>query len=282
MRALMLDQKQSGHRLLETVTRLFGQAGKVRDMDVLATFASSLAIEGNDPDLALLLEHLHQKRQTSALKLRACIAKHGKAVRQGLKQCAARLPSEAADVEQLQSSATAFASHLCGELAAWPRLTSANMHSYRLKIKELRYTLQMAEGRDTPFISMLQEITDAIGEWHDWSRLLTIATGVLKRSPDCAVSKAIRSTALAKRHHALLLANTMRKKYLGVGSHTNHELRKTTPSEPVLAAIATLASPPSSDPGIKLTGQPHAHPSPPQLRLQLPRIRNTKMKDTSR
>jgi CHAD domain-containing protein len=252
MRALMVDQKQSGHRLLKTVARIFSQAGKVRDMDVLAAFASGVAIVGHDPCLAQLLEHLHEKRQKSAVKLRACIAKHGKAARRGLKQCSARLQSnsEATDVQRLQSNATSFASQLCGELAAWTHLTVANMHEYRLKLKELRYTLQMAEGNDTPFVSMLGEITAAIGEWHDWTKLLAIATEVLQRSPNCAVLKAIRSTVSAKRHHALFLANTMRKEYLGAGSHTPHKLRKTTLSEPVLGVIATLASRSSSEPRI--------------------------------
>lgn len=254
VRALKLDQEHSGHRLLKTVARIFTQAGKVRDMDVLIAFASGLAIDGpdphHDPCLVQLLDHLHQKREKAALKLRACIAKHGKAVRQGLKQCSASLQrnAEATDEQRLQSNATAFASQLCSELAAWPRLTSANMHSYRLKVKVLRYTLQMAEGGDTPFVIMLGETTDAIGEWHDWSKLLAIATGVLKRSANTAVSKAIRSTVSAKRRRALLLANTMRKEHLAAGSHTHRKLRKTPLSESVLAAIATLASPSSSEP----------------------------------
>jgi len=242
MQALMLDQNQSGHSLLKTVARIFRRAGKVRDVDVLTAFASGLAIERQDPCLAQLLEHLHQKRQKAALKLRASVAKHGKALRQGLKQCSARLPGEAADAEQLQSNATAFASQLCSELAAWPRLTVANMHPYRLKIKALRYTLQMAEGDDTPFVSMLGETTDAIGEWHDWSRLLAIATGVLKRSPNCAVSKAIRPTVSAKRHEALHVANTTLKQYLGGRPQLPYIPRKTTLGKSVLAAIATLAS----------------------------------------
>lgn len=248
MRALKLDQEQSGRHFLKTVARIFSQAGKVRDMDVLTAFASGLDIDGygvhHDPCLTQLLDHLHQKRQKSALKLHARIAKHGKPVRQNLKEYSSRLRSnsEAKDVQRLQVNATAFASQLCSELAAWPRLTVANMHAYRLKMKELRYTLQMTEGNDSPFVSTLEKITDAIGEWHDWNKLSKIATKVLKRHPNCPVSKAIRSTASAKCRQALLLANMMRKKYLGSG-HTRHKLR-TTHSE-VLAAIATLENPSS-------------------------------------
>ena len=255
MRALMFDQKPSGDRLLKTVAWIFKQAGKVRDMDVLTAFVSGLTIEGpaahsdahNDSCVAQLLQHLQEQRQKSALKLHARIGKHGKPVRHQLQQCFTHLPGkgEAADLDQLHANATAFALQLAGELAAWPHLTVANMHPYRLKVKELRYTLQMAEGDDTPFVSMLEEITDAIGEWHDWSTLQEIATEVFKRHLGCAVAKAIRSTALAKRHDALLLANTMRKKSLGTVSRTLKQPRKTIFSKTALAAIATLASPQS-------------------------------------
>jgi CHAD domain-containing protein len=252
MRALMLDQEQSGNSL-KAITRIFKQAGKVRDMDVLTAFASNLPADGQDPNhgacLAQLLQHLQEKRQQSALKLHARIAKHSKAVSHLLKQCSSRLPGsrDPTDTQRLQSNATAFALQLWGELAAWPRLTVANMHPYRLKLKELRYTLQMAEGNDSPFVTTLEETTDAIGEWHDWSQLLEIATEVLKRHPKCSVLDAIRSVASAKRRHVLHIANTMRKKFLGSEAHKSHEL-KTTLSEPVLAAIATLANAPSSSP----------------------------------
>jgi CHAD domain-containing protein len=251
MRALMLDQEQSGNSLLKAITRIFKQAGKVRDMDVLTGFASNLPADGQDPNhgalLAQLLQHLQEKRQKSALKLHARIAKHSKAVSHLLKQFSSRLPgsSDPTDAQRLQSNATAFALQLCGELTAWPRLTVANMHPYRLKVKQLRYTLQMAEGNDSTFVNMLQETTDAIGEWHDWSQLLEITTEVLKRHPKCSVLNAIRSAASAKRHQALHIANTMRKKSLGSEAHKSHEL-KTTLSETVLAAIATLANAPSS------------------------------------
>jgi len=248
MRALMLDQEKSGNSLLQAITRIFKPAGKVRDMDVLTSFVVHLSIDGRDSGVARLLEDLHEKRQKSALKLHARIAKHGKAIRDGLKQCSSRLPddSDPVEIQRLQSNANTFALQLCNELAAWPRLTVANMHPYRLKLKELRYTLQMAEGNDSPFVTMLEEITDAIGEWHDWNTLLKIATEVLKRDPTCTLPKAIHSTASAKRRNAQLLANTMRKKYLSSEVHKPHELQKTTLGESVLSAVATFASPSSS------------------------------------
>jgi CHAD domain-containing protein len=49
-----------------------------------------------------------------------------------------------------------------------------------LKIKELRYVLEMADGpRNQEFIDRLGEIKDAIGEWHDWEELIAITVEVL-------------------------------------------------------------------------------------------------------
>jgi CHAD domain-containing protein len=249
VRALMLDQEHSGQSLLKAVIPIFKQAGKVRDMDVLTASVSGLTIEKNnarsDPSRVRLIEHLQERRQKSAHKLRDRIAKHETAIRHGLKQCSSSLESsrKTANARRLQLNASAFALQLGGELAVWPRLTSATMHAYRLKLKALRYTLQMAEGDDTAFVTALEEVTDAIGEWHDWSKLLKIAVDVLKQDPGCPALKTIRSATSAKRQHALLLANRMRRQYLSSEAHRSPGAKKLALSEPLLSAIATLASP---------------------------------------
>jgi CHAD domain-containing protein len=49
------------------------------------------------------------------------------------------------------------------------QLRKSNLYQYRLKVKELRNLLQLAEDADQQaFIDRLGEVKDAIGEWHDW------------------------------------------------------------------------------------------------------------------
>jgi CHAD domain-containing protein len=241
--ALKLDEKNSVRSLLKTLRRVFKQAGKVRDMDVLIAFTSGLAVDPHDPCLTQLISHLGEKRHNAALKLHSSIAKHADPGRRSLKKCSTSLQNGMAepDSQQWQSNAAAFALQLSGELAMWPRLTPSNMHAFRLKIKELRYTLELAEGNETAFPRTLAEVTSAIGEWHDWNQLQDIATNALKHSSRCAVLQAIRSTESAKRHDALSLANTLRRKYLGSSTSSHHQ-RKTSPplDKSTLAAIARL------------------------------------------
>jgi CHAD domain-containing protein len=241
--ALKLDEKPYARILLKTLSRIFKRAGKVRDMDVLIAFTSGLPVDSSDPCLTQLISHLGEKRHTAASKLHASVAKHAKAVRQHLKKSSTSLQNNMTnpDRQQWQSNAAAFALQLSGDLAAWPRPVPSNLHDFRLKIKELRYTLQLAEGDETAFLSALGEATSAIGEWHDWDKLLGIAAKVLKHSPRCAVLQMIRSTVTAKRRDALSLANILRTKYLGA-STASQKQRKTSPplDKSTLTAIARL------------------------------------------
>lgn len=242
--ALKLDEKHYAHSLLKTLSRVFKQAGKVRDMDVLIAFTSGLTVDPHDPCLTQLISHLGEKRHNAALKLHAAIAKHANVGRHSLKRCSTFLQNSMTepDSQQWQSNAAAFALQLSGDLAAWPRLMPSNLHEFRLKIKELRYTLQLAEGDETAFLRTLGEATSAIGEWHDWDKLLGIAANVLKHSPRCAVLQAIRSNVTAKHHDALSRANTLRQKYLGA-STASQKQRKTSPpplNKSTLTAIAQL------------------------------------------
>jgi hypothetical protein len=79
-----------------------------------------------------------------------------------------------------------------------------------LKVKELRYVLQMAAASDREFVAVLGEVKDAVGEWHDWEELGGIAAEVIQHR-GCDLLKQIRSAAERKFQHALTLANRIRK-----------------------------------------------------------------------
>jgi CHAD domain-containing protein len=248
LHALMLDQKQDGRRLLRTVAPIRKKAGKVRDMDVLTGFAATLA---NDDRKCLtqLLEYLGAKRLQSARRLRAAVAQKRKKARRRLRRYSGLMRRNASRKSEPNNpgwpvDATAIALQLSSQLAAWPRLNSTNLHPYRLKVKELRDVLQLAEGKDSELIEALGEVKDAIGEWHDWSELAALAKQILNHGSGCKVLKQIREITTAKFDHALSLAETMRKKLLGVSSGRNAR-RRSGPvklKEPVLITAARLAA----------------------------------------
>jgi len=217
VRALRIEDEPSVRHLLKIVTPLRKRAGKVRDMDVLIGLASHLAAAGdgdNDDDaLVRLLEGLAERRRKAVRKLQSSAAEEIESVQGLLKRCRPLFHSEGVAFAEQQSKAVSAAFRLSEELESWPRLTRTNLHRYRLKVKALRYTAEIIEGSDAGFIGSLIRVTDAIGEWHDWSELHSIAIGILKDSPQSGVLRAIRSTVAEKLRAALVVAGAMQGQY---------------------------------------------------------------------
>jgi len=159
--------------------------------------------------------------------------RRGSEITRRLKRCG-RLVDKAlqsgkrADGNRCAAEAAALALHLEADLRHWPKLSRRNLHEFRLKVKELRYVLQMAADTNHEFVSTLGDVQDAIGEWHDWEVLAAIANEVIQH-PGCKLLKEIRSIARDKFDHGLELANSMRKKDLAV-KERNRRQRSSTKS----------------------------------------------------
>jgi CHAD domain-containing protein len=237
--ALSLDSQGIAKSTWKDLDRLRKRAGKVRDMDVLTSYASTVHVKGDDC-LVQLLEHLGAKRRKLAKKLHRETERLGPALPKGLKRAGAVLAklirkngSRPAEVEA-GANAAATAVKLEAELPVPRRLDRKNLHTYRLKVKELRDVLRMADGPSRPkFVDALGEVNDAIGEWHDWEELVSIAEKVLDHGKACGLIPELKRITRDKYDRALALADSLRSKYL----------RKTTktPGEPALQAAASLA-----------------------------------------
>ncbi len=243
--ATMLDRKGDGSRLLKALAPVRKAAGALRDMDVLVGFSSSLAGDPHDQCLVQLLEHLGNRRFKAAAELHDTTARKQKEVRRYLKRCYRRIkkkldPSSknGQRTRKLSTNAMALSLQLTTELANWPKLTSQNLHPYRLKIKELRYILQVAQGSSTQLIEALGEVKDTIGEWHDWDDLAAIADKILEDGAACKVSKQIRQRVKEEFDKALTVTNAMRRHHLSTTvSHVNGQRRP-----PVRDSVVKTAS----------------------------------------
>ena len=251
LHALMLDCDRRGRKLLKALKPIRSRAGKVRDMDVLMGFASSLRPQGDEECLLQLLEYIGAERYRQARKLHRVVLRHGTQARPRLKRSAIYLGKvfhkldkqwKGADVWSVEAMSLALL--LARKLGQWPQLNAANLHAFRLKVKELRYVLQLADSPDSDFVAALGEVKDAIGEWHDWQQLGAIAKEVLHHGPGCAVITLLRSTTTEKFHHALSLADRMRRRYLkqprrnpGRAPHL-----VVVPKPPVVMAASSLAA----------------------------------------
>lgn len=208
-------------------------------MDVLTSYASTVHPKGDDC-VVQLLEHLGARRRKLAKKLHREVERRRPALRKELKRAPGvltkliRKSGNGAKGVAPGVNATATAVKLEAELAMPRRLDRKNLHPYRLKVKELRDVLQMADGSSRPkLVDDLGEVKDAIGEWHDWEELVSIAEKVLDHGKDCGLIPELKKLTRDKYDRALALADSLRSKYL----------RKTTktPAEPALQAAASLA-----------------------------------------
>jgi CHAD domain-containing protein len=246
--ALALDSKPGVKRLLRSMKRVTKQAGKVRDMDVLTGFASQVNVDQEQDCVVQLVEFLGSRRYKTAAKMHAIVRTEAPALRRRLQRCSKRVAKFVNKSESQQPDRTApadvmaVALRLSSELQSPARLTRKNLHPYRLQIKRLQYVLQMASDRSPEqqrFIEKLKQVKDAIGEWHDWQELLSIASKVLDHGGNCRVQREIKSIGDHKFQHALVVTSEMRKQYLNF--RRDGEVRGKRLPEPVLVAAAVAA-----------------------------------------
>lgn len=215
LQALALDSGANERRVLQRLKKLRHRAGKVRDLDVLTGYAVGVPAEDENDCLVELLEYLGKEHARRTKKLHACAVHDGPSLRRRLKRTAARIQALATDG---MPSSSAFGDAMVSEvrlqreLAAPVRLNRENLHPYRLKVKELRYILQMEnDPGDQPLIATLGEMKDAIGEWHDWQELLAIASEQLPHGPKCKLVSSFQEITEEKFNHALSMTNQGKK-----------------------------------------------------------------------
>ena len=206
-------------RLLRDLERLRKHAGPVRDADALTCYLLTVRLKAEQECLVRLAEALGGDRTEKARKLRASAEKRGPRLRRSLKQTASRLRKVVKKAEHSSSTTPDIAAETMARafrrkagLNTPTRLTRANLHSFRLKVKETRDRLQLARDPERQeFVKELIKVSRAIGEWHDWEKLFDLAGDVLDHGASCGVLKSLRTIREKKFGEALAAANRMRK-----------------------------------------------------------------------
>lgn len=211
-------------KLLKLIKPVRKAAGGVRDIDVLTTDLLNLRNSAHGESLTRLVEHLAAMRKKSAGNLLDAVSQQRKPGRRTLKQYARLIDSVAAGKKPVRREvARSFDSgdgagsptdRLLGELGRWPRLNARNLHPFRLKVKELRYVLQLFPHADGGLIDALGKVKDEIGDWHDWQQLQGIARQVLDAQKDKALLAQIDAAVKEKLAVALDGANALHRRYL--------------------------------------------------------------------
>lgn len=226
--ALKAADAKRTKRLLKLIKPVRKAAGGVRDMDVLTGnlmhMPQNADHEGSNDSLIRLVEHLGTVRRKSVGHLLDAVNRQRRPARRSLKNYAKLVesvvkgkkpaPIEIARTLESADGSGSLASSLMTELRKWPRLDARNIHTFRLKVKELRYVLQLFPGADRGLVDSLGKVKDEIGDWHDWQQLLGIARDVLDARKDKALLAEIDASAKEKLAHALAGANALRCRYL--------------------------------------------------------------------
>jgi CHAD domain-containing protein len=230
--AFHLENKKVGSRLLRSLKPIRKAAGGVRDMDVLIDLTASLDPENHASCRLKLVEHLANRRTKAAKKLMKTVNDAESDLKPLIKHCRQLAESgldavgstdpkeekERAKARRKSVESMASSLEIEQELRDWPKLSSDNIHPFRLKVKELRYVLQLGRHDDSRLIDRLGEVKDQIGRWHDWDQLAGIAAKVLDHGASCPVNARIRETTKQELQKALEISNQMRAEYLAADS----------------------------------------------------------------
>src|SRR5689334_5159063 len=137
--ALSLDEQGMSKALLKELGRCRKRAGKVRDMDVLTGYASTVHLKGEEDCALQLIEHLGAQRKKYATKLYAEVRRLRPALRKDLKRASAilaklvRESGHDSDGSTAGPEAASNAVTLAVQLSVPPRLDRETLHPYRLK-----------------------------------------------------------------------------------------------------------------------------------------------------
>jgi CHAD domain-containing protein len=236
-------------RLLGGLKKVRKRAGKVRDMDVLTGHAITVNPSGEQDCLVQLMEYLGAERKQYASKLRRVVKEDGRGLRRDLKRNRKRVikllkqEKDGSADSKAVSLTMAKAVQLSAELNSPARLSKSNLHRYRLKVKELRDVLLLsAQAGDEEFLRTLEEVKDAIGEWHDWEELISIAMKLLNHGARCKLIKHLRTISDSKYERALFLTRHLRSNYLQPRNQPGpgHEGPGTL-SAPVISVVSAVA-----------------------------------------
>jgi len=243
LKALQLDSRRNEKKLLKLVKPVRKAAGKVRDADVLTQFTARLQAAGENDCRVELLQHLGSERERFARKLQKTASQASPATSR-LKRTSNWIDKKLkqdAKIQTWSSDAAALVLKLSSELRDWPNFNRANIHEFRIKAKQLRYALQMADPKNDRLIEQLRDVTDHIGEWHDWGELASRAGKQLDHR-GCKLLQEIQSRVESKLAEALELANQFRTKMLSAGKSGRKRRSSANPNLVVLESVSSLAA----------------------------------------
>lgn len=230
---LGLSSRRVGRRLLRRERPLRVRAGKIHDMDTATVLVGSLQAKGAEQCRTELLELIGARRYRHARKLHRCAAKVERQLARDLEKCQFRIRKRLGPGSSLKkrmivtAQLAALIVEAGSELTRYPRLSRANLHLFRIRIRYFRRLLRIANEQNSPLYLALNDVKMAIGEWHDWERLAKVARELEGHPGYRALLAEIKTTGEEKLRRALHVAQQVRESYLSRGT-PKHSLELAT------------------------------------------------------
>jgi CHAD domain-containing protein len=207
---LPISDHDRTRRLLKSLKPLRKAAGDVRDMDVLEAKVQSLLRRCRNQSFARLLLHLQKVREESAQQLVKDFSSDKKTVRRELKRFSKLVEKQLNEIPLDYGEIR----NIFDELSHWPRLSADNLHEFRIKIKELRYMMQLMSNANSALMRALENVKMRIGVWHDWEELYRIAEETLDACKDRRAIDLLAQIKNEKLRSAMRAAQALRTRYL--------------------------------------------------------------------
>ena len=195
-------------KLLKTLNRIRRSAGQVRDLDVQLEALRSLRVPEEPRRKTRLTQNLLELRAQRERKLHKLVRKENiREVGRRLKKAHSEMCLDS-ETDPLKVARETL------ETATLPTDASQEdlLHQYRIVVKRARYAAEFApkSSETVQFLSQLQKLQDAIGNWHNW---MTLTHSAMERLGDITQSSlvaALHNVTRAKLRQAVAAVSTAR------------------------------------------------------------------------
>ena len=193
-------------KLLKTLNRIRRSAGQVRDLDVQLEALRSLRVAEEPRRKTRLTQTLLELRAQHERKLRKQLKKDD------VREIGRRLKKAYSAIALDQKTDPLEIARKMLEKATLPTDASQEdlLHRYRIVVKRARYAAEFAprSKRTVHFLTQLQKLQDAIGNWHNWMTLTHSAMEQLGDVTESSLVAALHNVTRAKLRQAIAAVST--------------------------------------------------------------------------
>jgi CHAD domain-containing protein len=198
-----LTRKQTN--AIEDLSALRRRAGKVRDLDIQMELLKQGIGNGSAMlDRRNFARFLQEKRTRQAKRLvsaarkieRSRLFTHLERIEQQALQHPDSFGTAATPLRHAETELT----QLSAQILSPGKLKPRRLHGMRTRMKLIRYQAELAAESDeqAQFVRKMKSVQDAVGEWHDWQALCTVAEKFFKDRANCPLLVEARALNASK------------------------------------------------------------------------------------